>query len=552
MVRSKVTQKRYYESGSDAEESEDEVAARPPAKKKGKGSMTQKLSQPKKIIYKDDISDDSPSEPEGGDDDSDFGAAKSHKKKSSPKKKKAVSPKKSKKVVSKKKTPVKPALTKKSPAKKTPAKKTPAKSAKKATNGTDNGRHSGRQTARKSYADSSDEDQDEDEEQSEQESAEESAQESDSEIEEVYVKPGKKGKKGTPAKTSHKKGSPKKLPKKNVSAKKVKKPTHPPVGEMFTTAIKRLRDNPRKGSSMAAIKGFMAEEWGLIIPDYAGKIKKYVISAVASEEVIQTKGKGASGRFTVPGLKVKKKKAKNALTKKYDEDEVEYVAKKTARDDEKEKTEEEMELKRQQRMEEAVRKELEKANKPKKPSAPKKTDFEVEMIKGVKVTEEETYYKVKWFGSSKMTWEPEENLRSCRDAIENFEIEEKTRIREEERRKADMEENGTFEVSKLLDVQFVDGDKREFLVRWKYCKPSDDTWEPEENLGGSEDIIDKFMEKYDQTHGEHISEKSLREGPKQVERLNYTMKDIKGKSRKKAGWNGSRMTYYGQDDSDDE
>ena len=80
----------------------------------------------------------------------------------------------------------------------------------------------------------------------------------------------------------------------------------------------------------------------------------------------------------------------------------------------------------------------------------------------MKITEEETFYKVKWFGSSKMTWEPEENLRGCRDAIENFEIEEKTRIREEERRKKEMEENGTYEVSKILDVQFVDGGKTKF------------------------------------------------------------------------------------------
>merc|ERR1712008_478813 len=144
-------------------------------------------------------------------------------------------------------------------------------------------------------ADSSDEEGDEED----SEQSEQSEEESDSEIEEVYVKPGKKGKKG----------SPKKLPKKNVAAKKkVKKPSHPPVGEMFVTAIKRLRDNPRKGSSMAAIKGFMAEEWGLIIPDYAKKIKKFVLEAVESEEIIQTKGKGLSGRFTVKGMKPKKRK----------------------------------------------------------------------------------------------------------------------------------------------------------------------------------------------------------------------------------------------------
>lgn len=530
MVRSKVTQKRYNESSE--EESEDGYEARPPAKKKGKVSNA-KVSQPRKIIYKDDFSDNSLSDPEEADNDSDFGAPKK-----SPKKK--PTPKKSKKVVSKKKTPVKPTIKKgsKKPAKKSPAKKTPAKSSKKASNGT-NGRHSGRKSAKISYADSSDEEEEDESEQSEQ-----SEEESDSDIEEVYVKPSKKGKKG----------SPKKLPKKNVAAKKkVKKPSHPPVGEMFVTAIKRLRDNPRKGSSMAAIKGFMAEEYGLYIQDFASKIKKYITSAVADGEVIQTKGKGASGRFTVPGLKVKKKKRKNALTKKFDEDEVEYVAKKTARDENRVEAEKEAEERRQQRMEEAVRKELEKADRPKK-VVQRKTEWEVEMIKGVKVTEEETFYKVKWFGAPKMTWEPEENLRGCRDAIENFEIEEKTRIREEEleaERKKEMEENGTFEVSKILDVQF-EGDKREFLVRWKYCKSNEDTWEPEENLGDSEDLINKFMERYDKTHGEHVSEKTLREGPKQVERLTYTMKDIKGKSRKKAGWNGSRMTYYGQDDSDDE
>ena len=35
----------------------------------------------------------------------------------------------------------------------------------------------------------------------------------------------------------------------------------------------------------------MAEEWGLVIPDYAKKIKKFVLEAVEDGEVIQTKGK---------------------------------------------------------------------------------------------------------------------------------------------------------------------------------------------------------------------------------------------------------------------
>lgn len=45
--------------------------------------------------------------------------------------------------------------------------------------------------------------------------------------------------------------------------------------------------------------------------------------------------------------------------------------------------------------------------------------------------EEETYYKVKWVGSTKQTWEPEDNLFGAQDAIDNFLLEEKSRIRSE-------------------------------------------------------------------------------------------------------------------------
>merc|ERR1711971_1452236 len=283
----------------------------------------QKVSQPRKIIYKDDVSE-SESAPEEEDDGGDFGAKKTPKK--SPKKK-AATPKKGKKGASKKKTPAKATPKKGKGSAKKPVKPSLTKK-KAAKNGHSSGRSSGRQKIRKSYADDSDEEESEDESQSEDESEEESESE-----EEVYVKPKKGSKK-----------SAKKPPKK---IKKVKKPSHPPVGEMFVTAIKRLKDHPRKGSSMAAIKGFMAEEWGLIIPDYAKKIKNFVLEAVEDGEVSQTKGKGLSGRFTVKGLKPKKRK-KNPLPKSLDVDEVDYVPKKTARDEAKVKTEEELEAQRQQ------------------------------------------------------------------------------------------------------------------------------------------------------------------------------------------------------------
>ena len=130
----------------------------------------------------------------------------------------------------------------------------------------------------------------------------------------------------------------------------------------------------------------MGEEWGINIQSYAVKIKKAVQAGIEKEFIIQTKGKGLNGRFTVPGLKVRKKKRKNALTKKYDEDEVEYQPQKTQRAEDKEKTAQEIEERRQQLKSEAVRKELEKASRPKKPAAPRQTEWEVEMITKMKVT----------------------------------------------------------------------------------------------------------------------------------------------------------------------
>ena len=58
--------------------------------------------------------------------------------------------------------------------------------------------------------------------------------------------------------------------------------------------------------------------WPVDLKRYSDKIKKYIINAVETGELIRTKGKGASGKFTVPGLKIKKKKRKNKLPKSLD------------------------------------------------------------------------------------------------------------------------------------------------------------------------------------------------------------------------------------------
>ena len=110
---------------------------------------------------------------------------------------------------------------------------------------------------------------------------------------------------------------------------------------------------------------------------------KYVI--IFSKKSFIFKGKGASGRFTVPGLKPKKRKKKKIVSEDEGEDQGEYEVKKTKRDEDREAAEAEREEQRQARLAEAVRKELEKASRPKKPSAPKKTEWEVEMVTKMKV-----------------------------------------------------------------------------------------------------------------------------------------------------------------------
>nr|XP_034173418.1 histone H1-like [Osmia lignaria] len=70
---------------------------------------------------------------------------------------------------------------------------------------------------------------------------------------------------------------------------------HPPTSEMVKAAIRELKD--RKGSSLQAIKKYIASTYKVDGEKFAPYIKKYLKTAVTSGAVIQTKGKGASGSF---------------------------------------------------------------------------------------------------------------------------------------------------------------------------------------------------------------------------------------------------------------
>lgn len=101
----------------------------------------------------------------------------------------------------------------------------------------------------------------------------------------------------------------------SAGAKKPKaKPTHPPTSEMVNNAIKILKE--RGGSSLPAIKKYLAANYKVDTEKLAPFIKKYLKSAVSGGTLIQTKGKGASGSFKLSKAKGGEEKKKKAVTTK--------------------------------------------------------------------------------------------------------------------------------------------------------------------------------------------------------------------------------------------
>ncbi|XP_014295260.1 histone H1 [Microplitis demolitor] len=88
--------------------------------------------------------------------------------------------------------------------------------------------------------------------------------------------------------------------------KPASKVTHPSAAEMVTSAIKTLGE--RGGSSVQAIKKYIAATYMVDVDKQAPFIKKFLKSAVTKEILIQTKGKGASGSFKLAATKASKPK----------------------------------------------------------------------------------------------------------------------------------------------------------------------------------------------------------------------------------------------------
>ena len=105
--------------------------------------------------------------------------------------------------------------------------------------------------------------------------------------------------------------------KKTVGDKKAPaaKPSHPPVAQMVNEALATLKD--RKGSSLQAIKKYIAATYILDAEKLAPYIRKYLKNAVTNETIVQTRGTGASGSFKLAGKPVGvKKTAKHSAAEK--------------------------------------------------------------------------------------------------------------------------------------------------------------------------------------------------------------------------------------------
>lgn len=175
--------------------------------------------------------------------------------------------------------------------------------------------------------------------------------------------------------------------------------------------------------------------------------------------------------------------------------------------------------------------------------------YDVEKIMGEKIEFGKRFFLVKWKGWAEKdnSWEPEESIEcfdlvdifrdSCRSVKpkaskqspvkkakatkyvkkgksgsekrgrpkkkakkqESDDDDEGENENDEEEQEDNDEENGTgddteWDVEKILKERDVDG-KKEYLIRWKGCKPADDTWEPEESVDNCRDLLTAFLKK---------------------------------------------------------
>lgn len=157
-------------------------------------------------------------------------------------------------------------------------------------------------------------------------------------------------------------------PKKAVAKpRKPKAPAaHPPVQQMVDAAISSLKE--RKGSSLAAIKKYVAANFKVDIVRLAPFIRKYLKKAVADGKLVQVKGTGASGSFKLSQAAKKEPKKKSPKKPKAKKDKKEKAKKPKAK-----KTPTKKPKAKKTPTKKPKTKSTSKAKSPKKATKPKKT-----------------------------------------------------------------------------------------------------------------------------------------------------------------------------------
>ncbi|XP_035695225.1 histone H1B, sperm-like [Branchiostoma floridae] len=99
-------------------------------------------------------------------------------------------------------------------------------------------------------------------------------------------------------------------PKKKVARRPKKPAAHPPVAKMVVAAIAALKD--RKGSSLQAIKKYIAANYKFDVTKQGHVIRRVVRNMLAKGLLTQAKGKGAAGSFRLGAAAKKAPKKRKA------------------------------------------------------------------------------------------------------------------------------------------------------------------------------------------------------------------------------------------------
>ncbi|KAK8729366.1 hypothetical protein OTU49_008792, partial [Cherax quadricarinatus] len=160
----------------------------------------------------------------------------------------------------------------------------------------------------------------------------------------------------------------------------------------------------------------------------------------------------------------------------------------------------------------------------------------VEAIMGLREVKGRTEYKVRWKGwnSKYDSWLAEDEL-NCPEILKRFNA-----------TLDKLEKQEDWQVEKILEEREKKG-KKEYLIQWKDWGPKYNTWEPEENLEGCQDIMKRFKEQEKKQ-----KEKMLKEGRKMREERPTTQRFVDNYSEgsrsrsRRAGKNRSYSEFYDQ------